>query len=76
METIGSKQLPHSWTDETVREIVEAWNWNCNIFEIYDQVRDWDKCDQKLVLEYAYHYFNKDKMINELASFLMGWGFE
>lgn len=75
IELIGDRLLPHGWSDKTVREIVEEWNWNSNIFEIYDQVRNWDKCDQELVLEYGYHYFDKDQMINELASFLLGQGF-
>lgn len=75
LETLN-KNTRVSWTNETVEQVVNAWNWNSNIFEIYDQVRDWDKNDQKVVLEYAYHFFGKDKMINELASFLLGWGFE
>ena len=75
LETLN-KNTRVSWTNETVEQVVNAWNWNSNIFEIYDQVRDWDKNDQKVVLEYAYYFFGKDKMINELASFLLGWGFE
>ena len=75
-EVLAKNPLHSSWNNETVGDVVESWNWNCNIFEIYDQVKDWDKSDQKVVLEYAYYYFGKDRMISELASHLMGWGFE
>lgn len=76
IEMIGDKHLPHGWSDKTAREIVEEWNWNSNIFEIYDQVKEWHREDQEIVLEFGYHYFNKDHMINELASFLLGQGFD
>lgn len=76
IQLIGSKQVPQGWTNSTVHEVVTEWNWNCNIFEIYDQVKEWDNRSQKIVLEYAYHFFGKDNMINELASFLLGWGFD
>ena len=64
------------WNRVTVGEVVEGWNWNANIFEIYDEIRDWDRRDQENVLRYAYDYFNKDKMVNELASHLTGSGFD
>ena len=64
------------WNLVTVGEVVEGWNWNANIFEIYDEIRDWDRRDQENVLRHAYHYFNKDKTISELASHLTGEGFE
>ena len=65
-----------TWQRVTVGEVVEGWNWNAGIFEIYDEIRDWDRSDQESVLEYAYHYFNKCKFINELASHLLGQGFD
>ena len=56
----------------TKREVdnrVESWNWNLSIFEIYDELRDGHTAeDQEKLLTYAYNYFDKDKMINELAS--------
>lgn len=75
LKRLGNMPLA-GWTGAniTVRDKVEEWNWNANIFEIYDETRDWCKHDQKNVLKYAYHYFNKDKMINELFSHLIGWG--
>lgn len=76
VEVLAKNPLNSSWNRETVHDVVEAWNWNCNIFEIYDQVKEWDSSDQEKVLQYAYHYYNKDKMINELASHLIGWSFD
>ena len=63
------KQTIHI-TGETVHDTVESWNWNLNIFEIYDLVRDWNNQDQENVLTYAYHYLGEDAMIKELADFL------
>ena len=40
IQLIGSKQVPQGWTNSTVHEVVAEWNWNCNIFEIYDQVKE------------------------------------
>ena len=68
-QTRLGKQIIHE-TDKTVHDTVESWNWNLNIFEIYDEIRDWTNRDQENVLFYAYHYFDKDKMILELANFL------
>lgn len=57
-------------TKREVHNRVESWNWNLSIFEIYDELRDGHTADeQEQLLTYAYNYFNKDKMINELASF-------
>ena len=57
-------------TKREVHNRVEGWNWNLSIFEIYDELRDGHTADeQEQLLTYAYNYFNKDKMINELASF-------
>lgn len=48
---------------------VEGWNWNMNIFEIYDELRDGHSAqDQEDLLTFAYNYFNNDVMIKELAS--------
>ena len=48
---------------------VEGWNWNMNIFEIYDELRDGHTGEeQEQLLTHAYNYFNKDTMISELAS--------
>ena len=68
--------LYSSWENKTIGEIVDSWNWNMGIFEIYDEIRDWNRRDQENVLRYAYYYFDKDKFINELASHLLGQGFD
>jgi len=74
LERLGNIPLA-GWTGAniTVQAKVEEWNWNANIFEIYDEVKEWNTHDQKNVLKYAYYFFNKDKMINELHSHLVGW---
>ena len=73
-ETLGQRLIRSLYTEQTVHETVDAWNWNMNIFEIYDEIREWTQSDQRNVLRYAYRYFNSDVMINELASHLTGEG--
>lgn len=55
-------------TPAQVESQVESWNWNLNIFEIYDEIRDYSERDQKQLLTFAYDFFNKDVMMKELAS--------
>lgn len=55
-------------TPAQVESQVESWNWNLNIFEIYDEIRDYSSRDQEQLLTYAYDFFNKDTMMKELAS--------
>ena len=57
-------------TKAQVESQVESWNWNLNIFEIYDEIRDYSERDKEQLLAFAYDYFNKDKMMIELASHL------
>ena len=57
-------------TNREIVDKVESWNWNLSIFEIYDEVRDMASWDKIEVLNYAYEFFNQDKMIKELAHFL------
>jgi len=75
-KVLAKTHLYSTWSRKTVGEVVDSWNWNMGIFEIYDEIRDWDRRDQENVLRYAYDYFNKDKFINELASHLLGQGFD
>lgn len=75
-KVLAKTHLYSTWSQKTVGEVVDSWNWNMGIFEIYDEIRDWDQRDQENVLRYAYDYFNKDKFINELASHLLGQGFD
>ena len=53
---------------EKVSDIIESWNWNLNIFEIYDEIRDYNDRSKEALLTYAYYFFDEDKMIKELAS--------
>ena len=57
-------------TKSQVESQVESWNWNLNIFEIYDEIRDYSPRDQEQLLTFAYDFFNKDTMMKELASHL------
>ena len=57
-------------TKAQVESQVESWDWNLNIFEIYDEIRDYSSRDQEQLLTYAYDFFNKDNMMKELASHL------
>jgi len=57
-------------TQAQVESQVESWNWNMNIFEIYDEIRDYSERHKKQLLTYAYDFFNKDDMIKELANHL------
>ena len=57
-------------TDKEVEDMVEAWNWNLSIFEIYDEVRDNSYSVNEKLLTYDYNFFKEDKMIAELAYFL------
>ena len=54
-------------TQTQVESQVESWNWNMNIFEIYDEIRDYSERHKQQLLAYAYGFFNEDPMIKELA---------
>ena len=73
-QELGSRKIHSMYGSSTVHETVDAWNWNMNIFEIYDEIKDWREPDQRNVLRYAYRYFNSDVMINDLAYHLTGEG--
>ena len=67
-------------TNREIVDKVESWNWNLNIFEIYDEVKDMDRygynggsnhaSDLSRLLNHAYEYFKYDPMIKELMSHL------
>lgn len=72
---LGSRMLHSTMNgEERVHDVVESWNWNLNIFEIYDEIKEWTERDIRNVCRYAYKYFNKDVMFNELACHLTGDG--
>ena len=53
-------------TKAQIESRVEGWNWNMNIFEIYDELRDGHTAEeQEQLLTFAYNYFNNDAMIEE-----------
>ena len=46
-------------TQAQVESRVESWNWNMNIFEIYDELRDnHTSQQQEQLLTHAYKFFN------------------
>lgn len=74
-EELGSRLLRSTINgEEKVHDVVESWNWNLNIFEIYDEIKEWKDNDIRNVCKYAYRYFNKDVMFNDLAYHLTGEG--
>ena len=73
-QMLGNRLILSTYQNQTVHDVVESWNWNLNVFEIYDEIREWRESDQRNVLRYAYRYFNSDVMINELANHLTGDG--
>lgn len=73
-ETLGNRLITSTYRNDTVHDVVDGWNWNMNVFEIYDEIREWREVDQRNVLRYAYVYFDNDVMINDLAFHLTGEG--
>ena len=73
-QMLGNRLVLSTYNNQTVHDTVESWNWNMNIFEIYDEIKEWRESDHRNVLRYAYRYFNSDTMINELANHLTGEG--
>jgi hypothetical protein len=73
-QMLGNRLVQSTYQKQTVHDVVESWNWNMNVFEIYDEIREWRESDQRNVLRYAYRYFNSDIMINDLANHLTGEG--
>ena len=54
-------------TIKEIKEEVDSWNWNLNIFEIYDKIKEefTDDGDRHLLLNYAFEYYNHDRMLKE-----------
>ena len=57
-------------TDQEIIDRVDSWNWNLNIFEIYDDVRYMIPADKQALLTHAYHYFNMEDLFETLATHL------
>ena len=43
--------------NKEIKELVESWNWNLGIFEIYDEIRDWSTENQTKVLRECVEFF-------------------
>ena len=57
-------------TQAQVESQVESWDWNMNVFEIYDEIRDYSERHKEQLLTYAYKFFNKEPIILDLANHL------
>ena len=59
-------------TIKEIKEEVDRWNWNLNIFEIYDKIKEecTDDGDRHLLLNYAFEYYDHDRMLKELIDAL------
>jgi hypothetical protein len=54
-----------------IREEIESWNWNLNIFEIYDKLKDeFTTTEQTQLIKYALEYFNNSKEYTDLLQTL------
>ena len=47
--------------NKQIKELVESWNWNLNIFEIYDELKENhpNKEDQRRIMKYCVDYYNE-----------------
>ena len=54
-------------TDKEIEDRVEMWNWNMNIFEIYDEIREESTHTIARLLSHAYQFFGEDNAIADLA---------
>ena len=68
-------------TNREIVDKVKSWDWNLNIFEIYDEVKHMgeygymggqtgEDSDLSRLLNHAYEYFKYDEFIKELMSHL------
>jgi hypothetical protein len=47
-------------TQEEIEARVESWNWNCDIFEIYDELKEERVKAQTQLINYAMKFFNTE----------------
>jgi len=51
-----------------IKELVESWNWNLGIFEIYDEIKDWPTEVQTKVLKRCVKVFgDENKNFKDLS---------
>ena len=77
--SICEERMRHEQDEAEIQEILEGWNWNASIFDMYDELKDGDLGDedrQSKILHRAYRYFKSEdtkKMIDELHYHIFGY---
>lgn len=58
--------------DTKIKQILEDWNWNASLFEMYDDIRSMRlmPSDLSRLMTKTYEYFNKESQIKDLAEHL------
>lgn len=58
--------------DSKIKQLLEDWNWNASVFEMYDDIRNMRlmKDDLSRLMRDCYNYFNHESVIKELADHL------
>ena len=65
--------------DTKIKQLLEDWNWNASVFEMYDDIRNMGlmPSDLSRLMTKCYEYFNKESQIKDLAEHLRvdtsGW---
>jgi len=44
-------------SNKEIEELVESWNWNLTIFDVYDEIKDWSTENQTKVLRQCVKVF-------------------
>ena len=66
-------------SDTKIKQLLEDWNWNASVFEMYDDIRNMSlmPSDLSRLMTKCYNYFNNDRQIKDLAEHLRvdtsGW---
>ena len=50
-----------------MEDMVESWNWNCTIFDIYEEVKDMREGERDKLINFAFTFFS-DKSTRESLS--------
>ena len=58
--------------DSKINKLLEDWNWNASVFEMYDDIRNMRLMpgDLSRLMTKCYNYFNNDRQIKDLAEHL------
>lgn len=59
-------------SDTKINKLLEDWNWNASVFEVYDDIRNMSlmKSDLSRLMTRCYEYFNRESQIKDLAEHL------